>query len=178
MGLSVVVVQDDTTKKHKFHTVRPKTVRTAELMQQALELRKQGWSYTQIGRQLGITPNRAASLVHKALSKWVSEVAEDVRLLELQRLDALLSAYWEPALKGDGAAADRVLRIMEQRAKLLGLNQVQVVENDLGRLVFRLLTKLTEEPTAVIEGEYRSLPQGTESSEDSDQADDDEQDER
>lgn len=151
----MVLVQNEARKREHVH---PTVARNAELMRQALELRKQGWSYTQIGQQLGITSRRAARLVHQALSRWVGEIAEDVRLLELQRLDALLAAYWEPALKGDGTAADRVLRIMEQRAKLLGLNQVQLAENDLGRLVFRLLTRLSDDAGAVIEGEYRSLP--------------------
>ena len=44
-----------------------------------------------------------------------------MRRLEVDRLDALQAALWPTALAGDTAAATIVLRIIEQRARVLGM---------------------------------------------------------
>lgn len=136
-------------------------IRQLELQHRALELRRQGLNYHEIARELKISTNRAYELVQSALTRWMLEPAEDVRLLELQRLDALLAALWDKAIAGDLAVVDRVLRIMERRAKLLGLDQIEVVSTDLGIAVLKLLQKLpSEEPTPIVDGEYRQLSDG------------------
>lgn len=56
------------------------------------------------------------------LREVVGEHAEDVRQLELLRLDAMLDGLWERARAGKATAVDRVLKIMERRARLLGLD--------------------------------------------------------
>ena len=56
----------------------------------------------------------------KVLAETAQEAADEVRALELARLDALLAALWPQ--QGEPAVVDRVLRIMERRAKLLGLD--------------------------------------------------------
>jgi hypothetical protein len=43
-------------------------------------------------------------------------------VLELMRLERLHAAVWPQAIRGDVNAVDRVLRIMERRARLLGLD--------------------------------------------------------
>lgn len=57
-----------------------------------------------------------------ALKKTLQEPARDVRLLELGRLDALYMEVFRQARSGVLGAVDRCLRIMERRAKLLGLD--------------------------------------------------------
>lgn len=54
----------------------------------------------------------------------IADSAENVLALELQRLDDLLKGLWAEAAKQqpDYKAVDRVLRVMERRAKLLGLD--------------------------------------------------------
>jgi len=51
------------------------------------------------------------------------ETAQDMTLIELDRLDKLQTAIMPGALRGDLKAVDRVLKIMAQRAQLMGLNQ-------------------------------------------------------
>jgi hypothetical protein len=51
-----------------------------------------------------------------------SEVAAEVRRIDLERLDALLDGVWAPAQAGDEKAIASVLAIMARRAKLLGLD--------------------------------------------------------
>jgi hypothetical protein len=46
---------------------------------------------------------------------------EEVLALELSRLDALQNAVWDMALMGSTKHVDAVLKVMGQRAKLLGL---------------------------------------------------------
>jgi hypothetical protein len=45
-----------------------------------------------------------------------------VRELELTRLDAMLLPLWRRVQAGEEKAIDRALRIMERRARLLGLD--------------------------------------------------------
>lgn len=51
-----------------------------------------------------------------------TETREQARELESQRLDRMIGAVWRQATAGDLAAVDRVLRILERRARLLGLD--------------------------------------------------------
>jgi len=50
------------------------------------------------------------------------ETAEEIRRLELERLDAMLFAIGPEVRKGSYGAIDRALKIMERRARLLGLD--------------------------------------------------------
>jgi hypothetical protein len=73
----------------------------------------------------GVTKQTAHQLVLRAfgeLREKLAETAEQVLTLELQRLDALTEALWPTATAGDPQAIDRVLRIMQRRAALLGLD--------------------------------------------------------
>jgi DNA-binding CsgD family transcriptional regulator len=92
---------------------------------EALELRKQGFTFEEIGCRLGITRQGAHKAVNRALHKInekCQENAEELRTLESQRLDELHKAFWRKAKAGDIKAADQVLKIMERRTKLLGLD--------------------------------------------------------
>ena len=51
-----------------------------------------------------------------------SPAVDEYRRLELDRLDALQTALWPQALVGD-MAVNTVLRIIEQRTRLLGLGR-------------------------------------------------------
>lgn len=88
----------------------------------ALELRRAGASYTAIGEQLGLDRSNAYKIVKRAIGRVHQEPATEIRQLEADRLDRLQLSQWQRALGGDGRALDRVLRIMERRAKLLGLD--------------------------------------------------------
>jgi hypothetical protein len=90
----------------------------------ALQLRKLGYTYDKITEVCGYS-NRGAAFhaVHRELKRTIAPVAEDVRELELARLDDLLTVYFSKAMKGDGWSMDRVLRIMERRAAFLGLDE-------------------------------------------------------
>ena len=56
-----------------------------------------------------------------ALKKTRQEPAEEVRRIELARLDTMLKAIWQQVLHGKPEAIDRAIKIASLRAKLLGL---------------------------------------------------------
>ena len=103
----------------------PRRTETAERKRQAVALRIAGATFEQIGERLGISKQAAHGLVVKALeatNKQTAETAEQLRAIELQRLDALQAALWADAMRGDEQKVDRVLRVMQRRAALLGLD--------------------------------------------------------
>ncbi len=90
---------------------------------QALELRKAGCTYQQIKAQLGYHHTSSAqAAVTAALKYMLKEPTDEVRAMEAARLDSLLMAVWPAAVKGDHQAIDRALKIMDRRARLLGLD--------------------------------------------------------
>lgn len=91
----------------------------------ALELRKEGYTFKQIGKKLGYRSlSGPYDAVMKALKETLREPAQELRDLEAERLDAIQNRIWgntgpdKEGLQG----IDRLLRIMERRAKLLGLD--------------------------------------------------------
>ena len=100
-----------------------KRLTAVERQRQALEMRKAGKGFVEIAQVLGYGgPSGAYNAVTTALRKTLQEPADELRQMELARLDALQAALWPKAIAGEWAAADRVLSIMERRAKLLGLD--------------------------------------------------------
>jgi hypothetical protein len=91
---------------------------------QALELRKAGASYQAIAEQLGYSgASGAFAAVKAALRDTLREPAQELRELELARLDAALLALWRRVQDGDEKAIDRMLAIMKRRSELLGLDR-------------------------------------------------------
>jgi hypothetical protein len=73
-----------------------------ERHRQALELRLAGNTFQEIADALGYKSKHGAfDAVGGALKEIIREPAEDLRKLELQRLDALHGALWASAVKGD-----------------------------------------------------------------------------
>lgn len=104
------------------HSTSQRDINARERMNQALNLRKAGATLDQISTACGYGSRSSA---HKAIKRAMAELprenAEDLRELEAARLDELLMSYWQRAKK-DTNAAHLVLRIMERRARLFGLD--------------------------------------------------------
>ena len=104
----------------------PRKIAAAERLAKAVEMRKAGATYSLIATQLGYADESGAfRAVHRALQALNEKIAEDLtemKRLELERLDRLMVTLWPKATQGHLASVDRVLRIMERRAKLLGLD--------------------------------------------------------
>lgn len=106
------------------------TSRVAILAEQrrtkAVELRLAGLDYRTIGDRLNICHTTALRHVRKTLDGLIDDAREQgaqLLALELARLDQLQAAIWEPALNGDLEAVTAVLKVMNARARLLGLDR-------------------------------------------------------
>jgi len=97
----------------------------AERVAKIWELRKSGLAYDQIAKRLGVSKGTVSKDLTKALGELLAnnvEGAEEVRALELERLDVALAAIWPKVKKGLLGAVDRLVSIQARRAKLLGLD--------------------------------------------------------
>ena len=93
------------------------------------ELRIQGNTFEQIASEVGYRGPSGAWQAHQRIkSEWIFESIDEARQLELMRLDELQVAVWDRAIKGELPAAHCVLKIMDRRAKLLGLDKPEKVE--------------------------------------------------
>jgi DNA-binding transcriptional MerR regulator len=107
----------------------PRRLKVRERALQALEMRKAGASFEQIRVALAYSDKGSAyRSVMGLLTKQTDEAAEPLRRLEVERCDKLQLAVWQDAVGGDLKAVDTVLRIMERRARLLGLDKPVKVE--------------------------------------------------
>jgi hypothetical protein len=103
----------------------------------ALELRAAGAPYEQIAQTLGYS-NRAtaARAVQRALDRDYERTAnlrDEYRQLHLMRTDRALRAIWPKVIHGDLGAIDRLVRLLDRQAKLLGLDaptQISVTATD------------------------------------------------
>lgn len=90
-----------------------------------------GLTYREIADGLGVSLGTVAKDVKAILTRWQREqvqgAGEHVQL-ELRRLDVGLNAIWGKVRAGDMAAIDRMLRIMDRRARYLGLDTPSVVD--------------------------------------------------
>jgi len=90
----------------------------------ALELRKAGYDLNYIARECGFKGRSGAyHAIKRAIERITTEPALEVRELELHRLDHLQRLCWDRVLdEGEIELVDKLLRIMDRRAKLLGLD--------------------------------------------------------
>lgn len=105
----------------------------------AVQLRAAGAGFDQIATALGYANRSGAyKAVRRALQRWGSEAVEELRVLELARLDQITQKLWPQILgapakdNGDGTQApprepdqkamDLYLKVSGRRAKLLGLD--------------------------------------------------------
>jgi hypothetical protein len=92
----------------------------------ALDLRSLGYSLEKIARELGWTqPSSASKAIQRALDRIPMEAAKRLRDIELHALDLAQRSLADKIVGGHLGAIDRLIRIMDHRAKLLGLYEIQ-----------------------------------------------------
>ena len=144
----------------------PAALERAAAERQAFELRLRGKTYPEIAEQLGCSPVHAYELVDAGLARTrgtTDELASRLRDLEVARCDAIIKSFWERATTPENAwgegpaertvysaaqdkAAITLLKAMERRAKLLGLDlgdsttvQVAIVQHPTFHAVTRAI---------------------------------------
>lgn len=110
-------------RKHTRHNV----ALTQKLIK-AINLRMKGYTYQAIADECGYKSRAAAyNAIHDELSHYTEQSIEEWRNEALAQLDEIQRKLWDEAMTGgrkgkiDQWALDRLLAVMEKRARLLGL---------------------------------------------------------
>ncbi len=110
------------------HKIR---IGAAERRLKALDLRRGGGSLRAIALQLGISHMQVKKDLDHGLAELLKlEVGAHAadRALDLDRLDSIILANWKAAVSGDIQAGQLILKIIERRAHMLGLDAPVRVE--------------------------------------------------
>lgn len=100
--------------------VKPETLeREAEV----LRLRRGGLTFDMIAQRLGFSHASGAHTAYmNACKRIIRDDVDEIRRIEQDRLDIAQAAIWPRVTTGDSAAINSLIRIMDRRAKLLGLD--------------------------------------------------------
>lgn len=110
-----------------------KAISAAQRQARAVELRKAGHTFQHIADELGYAGHQGAyKAVMTALKKTLQEPSDELRTLEVERLDSMLNALWPQIIARNAytpRAVEVALKVMDRRAALLGLDAPKVVED-------------------------------------------------
>ena len=125
----------DAPAPRRLNSVQRATRRT-----EAIALRRAGVPVDAIAARLKVTPRTVYTWIRDALAAIPREAADELRALELDRLDALFLPQYRAALKGNTRAAETCLNIMSRRARMLGLDDARAAGHEaVGSLLDRLI---------------------------------------
>jgi hypothetical protein len=138
-------------------------VQAREREARALELRREGQTFPQIGAALGVTAEGARKSVTRALAATVREIGEQadaLRALESEKLDAAARALWPAVAEGDVRAQDTWLRNRARFAALLGLDLKPEINVSTGPEILVInTTPPWEREARTVNGEAVEVPQ-------------------
>ena len=138
-----------------------RTIDNAVIDTEAARLRASGLTYQQIADRTQTDKGTAYRRVQRAIAAVPVEAVEELRQIELERLDLMLAKVMEKTTsteKGFLFAVDRALAISERRARLLGLDAptrqtVTVITQDvLDAEIQRLEAELVQGPSPSLSG--------------------------
>jgi hypothetical protein len=111
----------------------PRSIAVRERDLQCVELRKAGATWQSIADTLKYAgPGHAYEQFMIVMKDYPREDVETAREIISDRYEAMIRALWPKVLKGDVWAIDRVTRISEAQAKLLGANRPEKLELSVG----------------------------------------------
>jgi len=126
-----------------------------------IELRRAGATWAVIAERVGYASASGAYNAYQRIAERVIRPnLEEYRDMELDRLDRLQMGVWAKALNGDSRAVDSVLRIIDRRTRILGLDAPKEVNlkaevttydrNTIDAEVYRLITLLDGSPQGAL----------------------------
>ncbi len=92
----------------------------AELAREAVDYRIQGHDLGEIGNQLGVSAEEVVWLVDEGIRALSLENAVQTRLLDIRRIDLMMSSIFSTAASGDIGATAEVRQLMRLRRILEG----------------------------------------------------------
>lgn len=92
-----------------------------EKTRQALEMRKAGITYDMIAQRLDYADGSGAKkAVDRALSKVAQEPAVDLKVIQVERLNYMLTRLWPKVIQGDERAINTSLSVMDKLDGIVG----------------------------------------------------------
>lgn len=88
-----------------------------------------GLNYRDMAEALGCSVGTIASDVRKVMDEWRTArvaVIDEWKELQLRRLDRAINAIWDKVTDGDLAAIDRLQKLIEAQAKILGVDVMKI----------------------------------------------------
>lgn len=113
--------QRKTTKKGR--RLRSKNPDVEARRRRAVKLRVDGYSYREIAAKLRVDVETAFSDVAVVLERTrlaADKLADEVRRLDLERLDLATKALLPKVKKGDARSTEKLVAVMARRSKLVG----------------------------------------------------------
>jgi hypothetical protein len=129
----------------------------------AFKLRLTGMSNRRIAEELRCTVSQVEASLVRMMGGVTPELRHRTLQIELERLDVLQAAHFEKAAEGDDDATLTTLKIMERRARMLGLDapaRIDVIERALTakevnstERIQQVLDEIAGKSNLMIEGE-------------------------
>ncbi len=132
-------------KRQKYQGTR---INRQERRDKAVKMRIGGSTFQQIGDELGITRSSAFKMVKRAFDTSIRKMGiciETEIYLDLERLNQAISRLWTGIESGDPQAVNALVKVIDHRAKLLGLyakdrkDESEYSEEELNKEIDRLI---------------------------------------
>jgi len=116
--------QLSTTRSAPVVRQRNSHARNVDRLREVLRLRIRGNTFAAIAEELGYTDAAGAYRAYRAALQWaeVEELATDLVKTETLRLEMMFNALTERINSGDPRAVEAAVKVMERKARLLGLD--------------------------------------------------------
>ncbi|MCE5290075.1 MAG: hypothetical protein LLG14_12675 [Nocardiaceae bacterium] len=92
-----------------------------------VQLVASGLTFQQVGEQLGVSKSQAHRLFRAALAKIPAGSVDEYRATQREQLNGAVSALWPKVQRADVRACEALVKLLERRARLDGLDAPQVV---------------------------------------------------
>ncbi len=95
----------------------------------AFTMRRQGHGYREIAVILKVSLSTAYGYVADTIKKLIREEVDQVRQIQIDRINALIVGYWDKAEAGDTFSANVVLQLMSRLDTYYGIEPPKRVEH-------------------------------------------------
>jgi len=124
------------------------------------ELVRRGKPCHEIAAAEHISPKTIRNDLEWCRSQTLNDAVREARQVDLERLDALISAFWEDAMDGVDKAGNVILRALERRAAIIGYEapkslDVHVSEDDAADRELQEMIHEAQAKNALIEQQLR-----------------------
>lgn len=111
-----------TGPKKPSRPTRKRNVRAVDRRARAMDMRRDGASLRAIATALGMSCAAVHETIQVGLRETIEPVSDELREMELQRLDVLWRKLQKGVNAGEADAIRAAVRVIDTRAKLLGMN--------------------------------------------------------